>query len=416
MEKAQNNKEEFERYYFLNEDLTKKQNASEKDPNVQKSVLSTGETVYNVYYNRRVYTLYFTAANELAFENAGSFWPIITRDGKVIGKEGSPYKVDVRFNQSLDGIWPKDAEVSNLPPGSSDPEGDTGLIGWIINNNAGESVFRDTPPYRLSAEDFIDSQDVVGTGEFEGYGHADQIPIGENQTKARGKYEISLGSTSLDTAVVHHIDIIKDDFNGKEQIDYDMSYWKSDTNVVEYAFILPHLQGFTLKQEQREAEWILEKPTDNQYRTINDLNRDRNKITPFRSDADKIKYIPKFPWGKKLFNGKNAYNYANYSRNKYKLKLNNDPKTVKNDSEYGEGNILDVPYEKPLKDLKLDTNHVPKKPDWVPEKWTFKGWALDPSGDNLVKEGNETKLHYDQVLFAKWSEPDTIWKVKFDPN
>lgn len=416
LEKAQNSKEEFERYYFLNKDLTQKQNASKENPNVQKSVLSTGETVYNVYYDRRVYTLYFTAANELAFENAGSFWPIITRDGEVIGQEGSPYKVDVRFNQSLNKIWPKDAEVSNLPPGSSDPEGDTGLIGWIINNNAGESVYRDTPPYRLSAEDFIDSQDVVGEGELEGFGHADQIPIGENQTKEREKYDISLGSTSLDTAVVHHIDIIKDDFNGKEQIDYDMSYWKSDTNVVEYAFILPHLQGFTLKQKQREAEWILEKPTDNQYRTINDLNRDRNKITPFRSDADKIKYIPKFPWGTKLFKGKNAYNYANYTRNKYKLKLNNDPKKVKNDSEYGEGNILEVPYEKPLKDLKLDKNHEPKKPAWVPEKWTFKGWALDPSGDNLVKEGNETKLHYDQVLFAKWAEPDTIWKVKFDPN
>ena len=416
LEKAQNNKEEFERYYFLNEDLTKKQNASKDNPNVQKSVLSTGETVYNVYYDRRVYTLYFTAANEEAFDLVGSFWPIITRDGQIIGQEGSPYKVDVRFNQSLDGIWPKDAEVSNLPPGSSDPEGDTGLIGWIINNNAGETVFRDTPPYRLSAEDFIDSQDVVGKGELEGFGHADEIPIKDGKTKTRDKYEISLGSTSLDIAVVHHVDIIKDDFDGKEQIDYDMSYWKSDTNAVEYAFILPHLQGFTLKQKQREAEWILEKPTDNQYRTINDLNRDRNKITPFRSDADKIKYIPKFPWGKKLFDGKNAYNYANYSRNKYKLKLNDDPKTVKNDSEYGEDNILDVPYEKPLKDLKLDTNHEPKKPAWVPEKWTFKGWALDPSGDNLVKEGNETKLHYDQVLFAKWAEPDTIWKVKFDPN
>ncbi|WP_058259448.1 S-layer homology domain-containing protein [Fenollaria timonensis] len=416
LEKAQNNKEEFERYYFLNEDLTKKQNASKENPNVQKSVLSTGETVYNIYYDRRVYILYFTAANELAFENAGSFWPIITRDGKVIGKEGSPYKVDVRFNQSLDGIWPKDAEVSNLPPGSSDPEGDIGLIGWIINNNAGETVYRDTPPYRLSAEDFIDSQDVVGEGELEGFGHADEIPIKDGQTKTRDKYEISLGSTSLDVAVVHHIDIIKDDFNGKEQIDYDMSYWKSDTNAVEYAFILPHLQGFTLKQEQREAEWILEKPTDHSYRTINDLNNARNQKTPFRSDADKIKYIPKFPWGKKLFNGKNAYNYANYFRNKYKLKLNNDPKTVKNDSEYGDGNILDVPYEKPLKDLKLDTNHVPERPDWVPETWTFKGWALDPSGDNLVKEGDETKLHYDQVLFAKWAEPDTIWKVKIDPN
>ena len=416
LEKAQDDKEEFERYYFLNEDLTKKQNASEKDPNVQKSVLSTGETVYNVYYNRRVYTLYFTTANELAFENSGSFWPIITRDGEVIGQEGSPYKVDVRFNQSLNKIWPKDAEVSNLPPGSSNPDGDTGLIGWIINNNAGESVFRDTPPYRLSAEDFIDSQDVVGEGEFEGFGHADQIPIGENQTKARDKYEISIGSTSLDTAVVHHIDIIKDDFDGKEQIDYDMSYWKSDTNAVEYPFILPNLQGFTLKEERREAEWVLEKPTDNSYRTINDLNRDRNKITPFRSDADKIKYIPKFPWGTKLFKGKNAYNYANYTRNKYKLKLNNDPKIVKNDSEYGAGNILDVPYELPLNDLKLDTTHKPEKPNWVRDDWSFLGWALDPAGDNLVKDGKETKLHYDQILYAKWGEPDYKWKVIFDPN
>lgn len=417
LEKAQDDKKEFERYYFLNEDLTKKQNASEKDPNVQKSVSSTGETVYNVYYDRRVYTLYFTAVYGQAFDWAGSFWPIITRDGEVIGQEGSPYKVDVRFNQSLAGIWPKDAEVSNLPPGSSDPEGDTGLIGWIINNNAGEQIFRDTPPYRLSAEDFIDAEDVMSEEDYYGYGHADQIPIGENQTKVRDKYDISLGSTSLETAVVHHIDIIKDDFDGKEQIDYDMSYWKSDTNAVDYDFILPHLQGFTLKEETRPAEWVLKEPVEHsEYRTIDDLNNARNNITSFRSDADKIKYIPKFPWGKKLFDGKNAYNYANYARNKYKLKLNNDPKTVKNDSEYGEGNILDVPYELPLNDLKLDTTHKPEKPNWVRDDWSFLGWALDPAGENLVKDGNETKLHYDQILYAKWGEPDYKWKVIFDPN
>ena len=417
LDKAQNSKEEFERYYFLNKELTKKQNASKKDPNVQKSVLSTGETVYNVYYNRRVYTLYFTAANELAFDNAGSFWPIITRDGQIIGQEGSPYKAEVRFNQSLNKIWPKDEEVSNLPPGSSDPEGDTGLIGWIINNNAGETIFRDTPPYRLSAEDFIDAEDVMSEEDLYGYGHSDQIPIKDGQTKTRDKYEISLGSTSLDTAVVHHIDIIKDDFDGKEQIDYDMSYWKSDTNAVEYPFILPHLQGFTLKETNREAEWVLEESTDNNYRTINDLNRERNKITPFRSDADKIKYIPKFPWGTKLFKGKNAYNYANYTRNKYKLKLNNDPKTIKNDNEYTDGkDRFDVFYERPLNDLQLDANNKPERPDWVPKNWEFKGWATDPAGENLLKDGKETKLHYDQFLFAKWGEPDYKWKVTIDPD
>ncbi|MFR4778257.1 MAG: InlB B-repeat-containing protein [Finegoldia magna] len=423
LEKAQDNKEEFERYYFLNEDLTKKQNATEKDPNVQKSVSSTGETVYNVYYDRRVYTLYFTAASGEAFDIVGSFWPIITREGKVIGKEGSPYKVDVRFNQSLDKIWPKDAEVSNLPTSDGSEEGDTGLIGWTINNNAGEQAYRDTPPYRLSAEDFIDSQDVVGTGEFEGFGHSDQIPIKDGENKKRDKYEISIGSTSYEQSVVHHIDIIKDDFDGKEQIDYDMSYWKSDTSAAGpngYPFGLPHLQGFTLKEDTRTAEWIgLEKGrvgTWDARKTFDELNKERNKKTPFRSDADKIEYIDKFPWGTKSFNGANAYNYANYTRNKYKLKLNNDPKTVKNDSEYGAGNILDVPYELPLNDLKLDTTHKPEKPNWVRDDWSFLGWALDPAGENLIKNGKETKLHYDQVLYAKWTEPDKPWKITVDPN
>ena len=420
LEKVQDSKEEFERYYFLNENLTKKQNASEKDPNVQKSVLSTGETVYNVYYDRRVYTLYFTAASGEAFDLVGSFWPIITREGQVIGKEGSPYKVDVRFNQSLDKIWPKDEEVSNLPPASSEKGVDIGLIGWIINNNAGEQIFRDTPPYRLSAEDFIDAEDVMSEEDFYGYGHADQIPIKDGETKKRDKYEISIGSTSYEQSVVHHIDIIKDDFDGNEQIDYDMSYWKSDTYAIGadgYPFILPHLQGFTLKEETREAKWVLKEPVEHsEYRTIDDLNNARNKKTPFRSDDDKIEYIDKFPWGTKSFDGKNAYNYANYTRNKYKLKLNNDPKTVKNDSEYGEGNILDVPYEKPLKDLKLDTKHAPERPKWVPDDWEFKGWALDPAGENLIKNGKETKLHYDQVLYAKWTEPDKPWKITVDPN
>ena len=420
LEKAQNDKNEFERYYFLNEDLTKEQNASKKDSNVQKTVSSTGETVYNVYYDRRVYTLYFTKTNDNAAEETGTFWPTITRDGKVIGKEGDPYKVDVRFNQSLDKIWPKDAEVSGIPTDGTPEEGDHGMIGWVINNNFyegfGYAIYRDTPPYRLSAEDFIDAEDVMVDGE----GHGDDIPIEEGKTKKRGRFEISLGTTSYEQSVVHHIDIIKDDFEGKEQIDYDMSYWKSDTSGVMYPFILPHLQGFTLKEDRREAQWVgLRKGWVGNWqakKTFDELNTERNEKTPFRSDADKIEYIDKFPWGTKSFNDINAYNYANYSRNKYKLKLNNDPKTVKNDSEYGAENILDVPYELPLQELNLDTTKKPEKPEWVADDWEFKGWALDPAGNNLVKDGNETKLHYDQVLFAKWGEPDYKWKVTIDPD
>lgn len=418
LEKAQNSKEEFARYYFLNKDLTEKQNASKKDPTVQKSVLSTGETVYNVYYDRRVYTLYFTSINNEYDDYA--YWPIITKDGQELGKEGAPYKVDVRFNQSLDKIWPKDEEISGLPKGdSTEPTGDDGLIGWMINHNNndnGVSIFRDTPPYRLSAEDFIDAKDVMSTeDESGGKGHADKIPIGENETKDRGEYEISLGASYLDTAIAYHIDIIKDDFEGKEQIDYDMSYWKSDTNTYDYEFILPHLQGFTLKKETRPAQLIGKIKVGDVEKTFDKLNEERKAITPFRSDADKIEYISHFPWSQKLFDGTNAYDYANYTRNKYKLKLNNDPKTVKNDSEYGAGDILDVPYELPLKNLELDTKRAPARPDWVPADWSFLGWALDPAGDNLVKDGNETKLHYDQVLYAKWGEPNRTWTVTVDP-
>ena len=420
LEKAQNDPKEFARYYFLNEALTKKQNASEKDPTVQKSVLSTGETVYNVYYDRRVYTLYFTSTNNEYDDYA--YWPIITKDGQVLGKEGAPYKVDVRFNQSLDKIWPKDEEISGLPKGdSTEPTGDDGLIGWMINHNNndnGVSIFRDTPPYRLSAEDFIDAKDVMSTeDESGGKGHADKIPIGENETKDRGEYEISLGASYIDTAIAYHIDIIKDDFEGKEQIDYDMSYWKSDTNTYDYEFILPHLQGFTLKKETRPAQLIGKIKVGDVEKTFDELNAERNEKTPFRSDDDKIEYISHFPWSQKLFDGTNAYDYANYYRNKYKLKLNNDPKAIKNDNEYTDGkDRFDVFYEMPLKNLDLDNKQVPKKPDWVPDNWEFKGWALDPAGENLLKYGDETKLHYDQFLFAKWDEPNYKWKLTVDPH
>ena len=419
LEKAQNDPKEFERYYFLNEDLTKKQNASEDNPEVQKSVLSTGETVYNVYYDRRVYTLYFTSIND--YNDPWAYWPIITKGGQVLGKEGSPYKVNVRFNQSLDKIWPKDEEVSGLPKGySSDPTGDDGLIGWMINHNNNYNavqIFRDTPPYRLSAEDFIDAEDVMGTDVDHGNGHADEIPIANGKTKKRDKYEISLGASYLDVAMAYHIDIIKDDFEGKEQIDYDMSYWKSDTNTYDYEFILPHLQGFTLKKETRPAQLIGKIKVGDVEKTFDELNAERNEKTPFRSDADKIEYISHFPWSQKLFDGTNAYDYANYYRNKYKLKLNNDPKAIKNDNEYTDGkDRFDVFYEMPLKNLDLDNKQVPKKPDWVPDNWEFKGWALDPAGENLLKYGDETKLHYDQFLFAKWDEPDHKWKLTVDPH
>ena len=51
------------KFYVYNQDLTHEQNADPANVNLVKSVDSTGKTVYNIYYDRQVYDLYFTKSN-----------------------------------------------------------------------------------------------------------------------------------------------------------------------------------------------------------------------------------------------------------------------------------------------------------------------------------------------------------------
>lgn len=48
------------KFYVYNKDLTGKENADPENVNLVKSVDATGKTVYNIYYDRQVYDLYFT--------------------------------------------------------------------------------------------------------------------------------------------------------------------------------------------------------------------------------------------------------------------------------------------------------------------------------------------------------------------
>ncbi len=63
-----------DKFYVYNRILTNSQNV---DPNTgkRKSVSSTGQTVYNIYYDRQVYDLYFTKSNALSDKE--TFYPEI---------------------------------------------------------------------------------------------------------------------------------------------------------------------------------------------------------------------------------------------------------------------------------------------------------------------------------------------------
>lgn len=156
----------------------------------------------------------------------------------------------------------------------------------------------------------------------------------------------------------------------------------------------------------------------------------------------------------------NGYIRFKYKRNKYPLRFNYDPSVIKDDSEFGSTNQLDIFYEFPLKALSPDLvdKSTPredreyfkedpknlldnpenlqtlglidlvfkdpkdgklkvKRPDNLSDQMVFKGWALDPAGTKLIWENpKETMPTHALNLYAKWGEPDYKWKVTFDPD
>ena len=433
------------KFYVYNQGLTHDQNKDPENVNLVKSVDSTGRTVYNIYYDRQVYNLYFTKSNV-----AGSgFYPEISKDGKEVGKEGNPYHFKARFNQSMVGLWPDDVkEVRGFDEGNNS-------LGWLPNLKKPKYFYRDTPPYRLSANLFIDFPELENQG-----GYVSKIDLGNGQTKPASITDISFGIDQNNSTMPHHIDFWLDDFVGGKVIDYDLYTIKSDTNSKDYHdFLPPDLQGFTPKNpEGRGSEFKEDSDLD-------DLNEEREDVTPFpkvyskeldENDEPKQKgklyFMRNFPGDDREFD-QNGYLKFEYSRNKYPLRFNYDPSIIRDDSYFKSTNSLDTFYEFPLKALnpKADTEGSyktdkpknildnpeklkelgltdlvftdtdgklkVKRPDNLSNKTIFKGWALDPAGTILVRDKKSEKMPSHSVnLYAKWGEPDDQWKVTFDPD
>lgn len=86
------------KFFVYNKALTDGQNGN-------KPVSSTGKTVYNIYYDRQVYELYFTKSNQLPKEN--TFYPEIwgydpvKGEAVMLGGPGNLYHYKARFNEMM---------------------------------------------------------------------------------------------------------------------------------------------------------------------------------------------------------------------------------------------------------------------------------------------------------------------------
>ena len=456
------------KFYVYNQDLTHEQNKDPANVNLVKSVDSTGKTVYNIYYDRQVYDLYFTKSNAQPAENTfyPEIWGYDEAKGEVVkkGGPGNPYHYKARFNQLMLG-WPNDAmQTKGFTPGYQS-------FGWGPNyTNPNWPGYLDTPPYRLNADEFLDMANYTRWG-----GYAKPIDKGDGTSIPVDKFDfttLSFGINQAEKSMPHHMDFWMDGFkDGETIIRYDLYRFKADTDSESYKPKYPKVQGFTGKGINEQAEFLDEGGID-------DKNDERAEVTPFPDKkytvlgddlpVGKMKFISNFfcnvdEWGDPLTDKdgeplvkpfeKNGYLKFKYTRNKYPLRFNYDPSKIKGDSEFNSTNQLQTFYEFPLKALSpdlagneeykkenpanlldnpeklkelglkdlvftdTDGKLKVKRPDNLSDQMVFKGWALDPAGNKLIWENAGEKMPNHPVnLYAKWGEPDYKWKVTFDPN
>ena len=455
------------KFYVYNQALTHEQNKDPANVNLVKSVDSTGKTVYNIYYDRQVYELYFTKSNAQPAENTfyPEIWGYDEAQGEVVkkGGPGNPYHYKARFNQLMLG-WPNDAmQTKGFTPGYQS-------FGWGPNYNTPNwPGYLDTPPYRLNADEFLDMPNYDRWG-----GYAKPIDKGDGTSIPVDKFDfttLSFGINQAENSMPHHMDFWMDGFkDGETIIRYDLYRFKADTNSESYRPKYPKVQGFTGKRATEPAEFL---DSDG----IDTKNEERAEVTPFPDKTytvfgeelpvGKMKFIKAFfnnadDWGDPLTDDegeplvkpfeKNGYLKFEYTRNKYPLRFNYDPSITRDDSYFNGTNSLNTFYEFPLKalspkvgeeykkdnpanlldnpeklqELELtdliftdskDGKLKVKRPKNLSDQMVFKGWALDPAGTKLIWENPGEKMPNHPVnLYAKWGEPDYKWKVTFDPN
>ncbi|SUB57947.1 S-layer homology domain-containing protein [Peptoniphilus lacrimalis] len=364
------------KFYVYNQVLTHDQNKDPANVNLVKSVDATGKTVYNIYYDRQVYDLYFTKSNAQPAEN--TFYPEIWGYDKakgesvMLGGPGKPYHYKARFNELM-YEWPNDAkQTKGFTPGYQS-------FGWGPNYTTPNwPLYLDTPPYRLNAEEFLDMANYTKWG-----GYVKKIDKGDGTSIDLDRFDfktLSFGIKQDKPSIPHHMDFWMDGFkNGETIIRYDLVRTKADTDSLTYGHKYPEVLGFTPYDYNPRAAWpFIEEGQQENGRVngdeIDTLNDEREEITPnnsgsyynnqgirlpigqldfisvFFSDSDEFGDVKE---GGQEFK-ENGYLRFKYHRNKYQLRFNFDPSIIRDDSYFNSKNQLDTFYQFPLKVLSPD--------------------------------------------------------------
>ena len=291
-------KDKFTRYFHVNKDLTKKLNLEQHDlvpgrPDLgkrSKSQLCADDlnNTLNLVYDRKEYELIFAAPknsnngmrgnnavihkknskgetisycyagggdcsskldNESTYTYGNSF-------NKVTSKvDHDGYRVKVRYGQSLTDVWPNSDEVDFMD------NGNTSSLGFLIGGNVNGDTYgtyRDTPPFRLTKEEFVDPKFHWMYKD----GKAPQISDKPSDASAQ-KYTVKdhqrlLILDSYDKGDVGVVQVIvkkqsiasKKNGDTGDDIKYELStdsYSKDDTVNKDYTFTPPSIAGFESK-------------------------------------------------------------------------------------------------------------------------------------------------------------------------
>ena len=421
------------KFFVYNGQLTHDQNKDDKQPTLIKSVSSTGRTVYNIYYDRQVYELYFTQSNW--FENqdyegkkgAETFYPSIYEpDGKsgakLVGEPGKPYHFKARFNEHMKK-WPNDSmQTKGFTPGMQS-------YGWGPNYSVPAwPTHLDTPPYRLNADEFLDMDYTGGGNDGVSYerngGYTKNIDAGNGQRIYVDNDDfttLSFGIKQGKNSIPHHMDLWMDGFkDGETIIRYDLYRSKADTDSDTYGHKYPKVQGFKAKRASKRTTLLTENDID-------DKNDERDEITPFPNKQYTDIYGFKHTVGqialiRAFFNNadgygdpldgisfeKNGYLKFEYTRKKYPLRFNYDPTKTKGDNEFDNTNQIQTFYNFPLKVL---------SPDLVPDKTARedKEYFKDNPANFLDNPENLKKLGLTDLVFNDPNDNNKL-KVKRPDN
>ena len=364
------------KFFVYNQALTHEQNKDPANVNLVKSVDSTGKTVYNIYYDRQVYDLYFTKSNAQPEKNTTypEIWKYDEKKGEAVkvGGPGNLYHYKARFNEMM-YKWPNDAkQTKGFTPGYQS-------FGWGPNYSVPNwPLYLDTPPYRLNADEFLDMANYTSWG-----GYTKHIDKGDGKTIDLDPLDfttLSFGISQDHPSIPHHMDFWMDGFKkGETIIRYDLVRTKADTADPGYGHRYPIVTGFTPYGYDPKKQWpsIKEENEENgrvNEDEINDLNDARDEITPnncgtyynnfgtklpigqldfikvFFSDSDEFGDVKE---GGQAFE-QNGYLQFHYKRKKYPLRFNYDPSITRDDSYFNSKNQIDTFYEFPLKCLSPD--------------------------------------------------------------